>query len=91
MAGPAWVPARKIEFVIPRSPMGTHSRTTRPPAGNVAASPMPMARRMAMSEAKFHAAPVAMVAADHSAIPAALTALVPNRSTRMPIGNKHSR
>ena len=91
IAGPACVPAMKIALVMPRSPAGIHSRTTRPPAGKVVASPTPMASRVPISETKFHDAPVSMVAADQIVMPAALMALVPSRSTRIPIGMRQSR
>ena len=81
----------KIALVTPRSPAGIHSRTTRPPAGKVVASPTPIARRVPIRETKLQDAPVSMVAADQIVIPAALMALVPSRSTRIPIGIRQSR
>src|SRR4051794_36354020 len=88
-AGPAADPAPKTALAKARSLAGNHSRMIRLDAGQLVASPAPITIRVAAIVAKLEDAPVAIVAADHRAMPPALTALPPKRSTSRPTGIRH--
>lgn len=88
IAGPANGPALRIAIARPRSERGAHSRTTRPPAGYVAASPAPKPSRVSSSAPKFVAAPVSIAATDQTPMLSAVVNRVPQRSTASPVGIK---
>jgi hypothetical protein len=72
-AGPAYDPLLSMAAAMPRSFAGIHSRMTLAPEGYEDASPAPMTSRVTRIVPKLQAKPVATVARENIAMPAALT------------------
>src|SRR5688500_2409990 len=86
IAPPIRVPMKTQPCAAPRSATGNHFAKLRDVFGNAPASPTPNRNRATNSDAKFQAAPVAAVKADHQITMRVRTLRGPNTSPIQPLG-----
>jgi hypothetical protein len=86
MAPPRRVPMKITPCALPRSAIGNQLAKLREMLGKAPASPTPNRKRTTSSEAKFHAAPVIIVNADHHRTIRVSTLRGPVMSPSQPLG-----